>query len=44
MKDLEKENFRLSYENRLLKKKIKKLEIEYYELARFAQKREVARK
>ena len=40
MKDLAKENFRLSIENRQLKKKIAKLEREYLELARFAQERE----
>ena len=40
MKDLAKENFRLSIENRQLKKKLAKLEREYLELARFAQERE----
>lgn len=43
MKDLAKENFRLSIENRQLKKKIAKLEREYLELARFAQEREAVR-
>ena len=43
MKDLAKENFRLSIENRQLKKRIKKLEMEYLELARFAQQREAVR-
>lgn len=47
MKDLAKENLRLSIENRQLnrqlKKKIAKLEREYLELARFAQEREAVR-
>ena len=43
MKDLAKENFRLSIENRQLKKKIAKLEREYLELARFCQEREAVR-
>jgi regulator of replication initiation timing len=43
MKDLAKENFRLSIENRQLKKKLAKLEREYLELARFAQEREAVR-
>ena len=43
MKDLAKENLRLSIENRQLKKKLLKLEREYLELARFAQEREVMR-
>ena len=43
MKDLAKENFRLSIENRQLKKKLAKLEQEYLELARFCQEREVVR-
>ena len=43
MKDLAKENFRLSIENRQLKKKLAKLEREYLELARFAQEREAMR-
>ena len=39
MKDLIKENYRLSIENRLLKKKYLRLVREYLELARFAQER-----
>ena len=39
MKDLAKENLRLSIVNRQLKKKYSKLEREYLELARFAQER-----
>ncbi len=41
MKDLAKENFRLSIENRQLKKKLERVIMEYQELARFCQEREV---
>ncbi|HHW90961.1 MAG TPA: hypothetical protein GX745_08685 [Clostridiales bacterium] len=41
MKDLAKENFRLSIENRQLKKKLERVFREYQELARFCQEREV---
>ena len=40
MKDLAKENLRLSYENRLLKNKLARIQREYLELAGFAQERE----
>ena len=40
MKDLIKENYRLSAENRQLKKKYSKLVKEYLDLARFAQERD----
>ena len=41
MKDLAKENFRLSIENRQLKKKLELVIREYQELARVCQEREV---